>query len=82
MNKNKLRPVCQDKARQLSLPFNSVYTCYFLEHVLRKVAIGRYNGNFLFDREWPSFPTLSLRGRRGACPRPDRGRQSIALFFN
>lgn len=48
MNKNKLRQVCQDKARQLNLPFNSVYTCYFLEHVLRKVATSRYNGNFLF----------------------------------
>lgn len=53
MNKNKLRQVCQDKARQLNLPFNSVYTCYFLEHVLRKVATSRYNGNFFVQGRVP-----------------------------
>lgn len=48
MNKNKLRQMCHDRALQFNLPFNSVFTCYFLEHILRKVANSKYSGNLLF----------------------------------
>ena len=48
MNKNKLRQICKDRAAQYGLPFNSILTHYFLEHVLNKIAQSRFSKNFIF----------------------------------
>lgn len=43
MNKDKITAMCRKVSNETGLTFNSVMTYYFLESVLRKLSISKYN---------------------------------------
>ena len=48
MNKDKITAMCRKVSNETGLTFNSVMTYYFLESVLRKLSISKYNDKFIF----------------------------------
>ena len=48
MNKDKITAMCRKVSNETGLNFNSVMTYYFLESVLRKLSISKYNDKFIF----------------------------------
>ena len=48
MNKDKITAMCLKVSNETGLTFNSVMTYYFLESVLRKLSISKYNDKFIF----------------------------------
>lgn len=48
MNKDKITTMCHKVSNETGLTFNSVMTYYFLESVLRKLSVSKYNDKFIF----------------------------------
>lgn len=48
MNKAKLIALCHKVSEEVGLSFNSVMLYYFLESILKKLAISKYNDRFIF----------------------------------
>ena len=48
MNKDKITAMCHKVSDETGLTFNSVMTYYFLESVLRKLSVSKYNDKFIF----------------------------------
>lgn len=48
MNKNKLTAICHKISREEGISFNSALIYFFLECILKKLALSNYHEKFIF----------------------------------
>ncbi len=63
MNKDKLTSLCHKISKETGLTFNSIMTQYFLETILNRLALSKYNGNLIFKGGFILSNLLGLETR-------------------
>lgn len=63
MNKDKLTSLCHKISKETGLTFNSIMTQYFLEAILNRLALSKYNGNLIFKGGFILSNILGLETR-------------------